>query len=576
MKYFIFVMLFVSSIFASSDFLKPTEAFKVDTKVVQNKLNVTFTLGKDIYVYKDRVSINIKNNEATLKNIVFPKSINHDGDDVFTNSFVLKADIYKSVKEIKDLILVVDYQGCSEKGLCYEPMTKEFKLSLSSDKISDIKKAEPSKNETDLITQTFKSGNIGFIVLTFFVFGLLLSLTPCVFPMIPILSSIIVSQGEGMNAKKGFILSLVYVLAMSVAYTMAGVFAGLFGANIQASLQNPWVLSIFATLFVILAFSMFGFFEIGLPSSLQSKLSNSSSKAGDKGGFVGVGIMGFLSALIVGPCVAPPLAGALVYIGQTGDAFLGGLALFVMSLGMGVPLLLVGIGAGKFMPRPGGWMNKVSQVFGVMMLAIAIWMISRIVASEIIMILYSLLLIVSSVYLGAFEPLKGEQRGWNALVKAFGIISFLFGFILFIGFVSGSSSILNPLEKFIATSPKIVQDVQKENKFIKIHSIAELDELLAQNKGKKIMLDFYADWCVSCKELEHTTFQDENVKNALSSYILIQADLSENSQNEKQLSKKYGIFGPPAILFFDENSNEIKSKRVIGYKSADEFLKVLP
>lgn len=578
MKYLVLITFFITSLFAFGGFLQPSEAFKVNATLQKNNLKVDVKLGESIYLYKERFSLTIKDNKGVVKNIIYPETHNHDGDEVFTTSFVINANIYPNTSTPTPLTLEVEYQGCSDKGLCYEPMSKEFSFEVApkQGETTTITTAQTQPlNETDTITQTFKSGNIGLILLTFFGFGLLLALTPCVFPMIPILSSIIVSQGEGMNAKKGFILSLVYVLAMSVAYTLAGVFAGLFGANIQAALQNPWVLSSFSALFVILALSMFGFFEIGLPASLQSKLSNTSSKAGDKGGFVGVAIMGFLSALIVGPCVAPPLAGALVYIGQTGDALLGGLALFVLSLGMGMPLLLIGIGAGKFMPRPGGWMNKVSQVFGVFMLFIAIWMLSRILDTTITMALYATLLIVSSVYMGAFEPLHNNQRGFNALTKGLGILSFLVGITLFLGVVSGASNILNPLEKF-TTKTLTTSQVQQEKKgFIKIHSLEELDTILEQNKGKKVMLDFYADWCVSCKELEHNTFSDAKVQKILNDYILVQADVTNNTAKEKALSQKFGIFGPPAILFFDENSQELEHKRIIGYKDAKEFLAIL-
>lgn len=581
MKYFILLTTLFYSLFANSDFLMSDEAFHASAKIEQNRLAVRIDLAEDIYLYKEKIKVSLEGDDFVLSEIVYPESMKHDDVEVYENSIVLTAEISKKVPNIKEIKVFVEYQGCSSKGLCYEPLSSLFTLKVDPAQLAlatlktQTKKSAPAVTETDTITDTFKSGNISLILLTFFGFGLLLALTPCVFPMIPILSSIIVSQGENMNAKKGFLLSLVYVLAMSVAYTMAGVLAGVFGSNIQASLQNPWVLSIFSAIFVILAISMFGFFEIGLPSSIQSRLSNSSSKAGDKGGYAGVAIMGFLSALIVGPCVAPPLAGALVYIGQTGDALLGGMALFVMSLGMGAPLLLIGIGAGKYMPRPGGWMSIVSKVFGVIMLAIAIWMISRIVSESVVMFLWAGLFIISSVYLGAFESL-GDKRGWNALIKGLGLLLFMLGVSLFLGLVSGATNPMSPLEKFTSQNVTLSSATTTQaNKFIKIHSIKELDTLLAQNRGKKIILDFYADWCVACKEFEHNTFSDEEVKSALGSYVLIQADVTANSAEEKALSKKYGVFGPPAIIFFDEESNEIKSKKIVGYKSPQEFLKFL-
>jgi thiol:disulfide interchange protein DsbD len=570
MKYFILITLFITSLFASNGFLQPSEAFKINATLHKNTLLVDIKLGEDIYLYKERFSLNIKDNKGVIQNIIYPKTENHNGDEVFTSSFIVNAEIYPNTIEEIPLTLEVEYQGCSEKGLCYEPMSKEFSFKVEPIQGVTTSVKPAPLNETDTITQTFKSGNIGLILLTFFGFGLLLSLTPCVFPMIPILSSIIVSQGEGMNAKKGFILSLVYVLAMSVAYTLAGVFAGLFGANIQAALQNPWVLSAFSALFVLLALSMFGFFEIGLPSSLQSKLSNTSSKAGDKGGFVGVAIMGFLSALIVGPCVAPPLAGALVYIGQTGDALLGGLALFVLSLGMGMPLLLIGIGAGKFMPRPGGWMTMVTATFGVMMLGVAIWMLGKVIDDSVVIGLYSMLGIGFALYLGVFE------KEGHIFKRSVALLMFIYSVSLFLGFLAGSPSLKQPLG-FLKSKVALgtTQEQNHELNFQVVTSIMQLDKLLEANKGKKIMLDFSAEWCTSCKELEEVTFSNEKVKKALSDYVLIRADVTENSDENKALSKKYGIFGPPALIFFDENLKVKSAKTIIGFIEPEPFLEHL-
>jgi len=395
--------------------------------------------------------------------------------------------------------------------------------------------------------------------------------------MIPILSSIIVSQGESMSAKRGFFLSLIYVLAMAMAYTLAGVLAGLFGSNIQAALQDPFVLSLFALVFVILAISMFGFFEIGIPHAWQTHISKHSGKAGEQGGVIGVAIMGFLSALIVGPCIAPPLAGALIYIGQSGDALLGGAALFVMSLGMGVPLLIIGTGAGKFMPRPGGWMNIVSKVFGVVMLGIAIWMLSRILPEWVSMLLWAFLLIISSVYMGALERLKGGERSFNALIKGVSIIFLIYGVFLFYGALTGATNPLNPLEKVNTPIPtaQVSSSTASNVTFTKIRSIDELNSELSHAKGKRVLVDFYADWCTSCKELEHVTFKDPDVMRKMGEFVLIQADVTENGEQEKALIQKFGLFGPPAILFFDENGKKIRGKDIIGYKPPEEFLKLL-
>jgi len=402
------------------------------------------------------------------------------------------------------------------------------------------------------------------ILLTFLGFGLLLSMTPCVFPMIPIISGVIVSQGEGLTTRKAFALSVVYVLAMAVAYTIAGVLAGLFGANLQAALQMPWVIYSFSLVFVALAFSMFGFYELKLPDALVAKVSSGS----DRGGYIGVAIMGFLSALIVGPCVAAPLAGALVYIGQTGDAVLGGMALFSMSIGMGLPLIAVGVSAGKFMPKPGAWMTMVSAIFGVMMLGVAIWMLEKILDPSIIMIMYSILGIGFSLYLGVFE------KDHHFFKHSVAMIIFIYSVSLFIGFLAGSSSMLKPLG--FLNQPAIIQTGAvgntKELSFTVVHSIQELDAVLADNEGKKILLDFSAEWCTSCKELEEITFKDADVMKKMSEFVLVRADVTANTDQEKELSQKYGVFGPPVLIFFDESTQVQKSKTIVGFIEPDEFL----
>ena len=422
--------------------------------------------------------------------------------------------------------------------------------SIKIDKKEKSISKDEKLNETDLITQTLKDGSIFLILITFFGFGLLLALTPCIFPMIPILSSIIVqhsnkeNSGE-MSAFKGFILSLIYVLSMSIAYTIAGVLAGLFGANIQAMLQNSFVIIGFSAIFIALAFSMFGYYELALPTSWQTKLNKTSDKNSKNGSILGIAIMGFLSALIVGPCVAPPLAGALVYIGQTGDAILGGLALFVMSLGMGVPLLLIGIGAGKYMPKPGGWMMTVSKIFGVVMLAIAIWMLDRILPSIITIILFVILLMGSALYL-----VKRDNR-YGKMAAA----------ILMLG------SIL-----FVKIS---IDDLNNKIKlpFQYIKSVQELNIAIAHSK-KPVMIDFWANWCISCIEFDKITFKDKKIKEILSNYTLLKIDVTKNSVEDKELMKRFNIFGPPAMIFY-KNGEEEKEKRMIGFKNVTQFLEII-
>ena len=602
MKYILALLLMAVTLFAETKFLMPDEAFMPSAKTVNgNSVDATLKLGDKIYVYKDLFGFEIKGKSPlTIKSVnIANEAVDHDGEMVYNGD--IKAEIRfskdASAKEQEPITLLMKYQGCSEEGLCYEPSTKEFTFTIDTTALTSAAKGEKAveplaeetavtagktqegsafgESETDKIVDTLKGGSIWSILGIFFGIGVVLSLTPCIFPMIPILSSIIVSQGEGISAKRGFLLSLVYVLAMAVAYSMAGVLAGVFGENLQVLLQNEWAIIGFALVFVALAFSMFGFYEIGLPASWQSKLSSVSDSASNKGGFVGVAIMGFLSALIVGPCVAPGLAGALIYIGQTGNALLGGSALFVMSIGMGLPLLLIGVGAGKFMPRPGGWMDTLTKVFGAVMLAIAIWMLSRIVPDSVNMVLWALFFMISGVYMGAFEALEAAKRSWNALFKALGIIFIIYGVLLFVGVLSGSSSLLTPLDQFAKGNTTVVEGVvpveNRKVSFQVIHSREELDAILDANKDKTVMLDFSAEWCSSCKEMEHITFADEKVKAKMQTFVLVQADVTANSESEKALSKRFGLFGPPGILFFKEGK-EIKNARIIGYQPPEKFL----
>ena len=583
-------MFLVASLFAAQPkFLMPEEAFKPSVKINKNlQIEAKIEIADEIYLYVDAIKLDLKNADGiSIDKKNLPKSVNHHGDMVYLQSPTFLIDLKKNaqVKGIETIEFSLSYQGCSEQGLCYEPYTEVFKLDIDTQKLKLANKVEETKaleslkikqeekpkisedemSETDSIANTIKSGNILIILLTFFGFGILLSLTPCVFPMIPIISGVIISQGEGLTTKKAFVLSLVYVLAMAVAYTIAGVLAGLFGANLQAALQTPWVIYSFAGVFVVLAMSMFGFYELKLPDSLVAKVSSNSNRSG----FVGVAIMGFLSALIVGPCVAAPLAGALVYIGQTGDAILGGMALFSMSIGMGLPLIAIGVSAGKFMPKPGAWMTMVSAIFGVMMLGVAIWMLERVVDEYLIMLLFAMLGLGFSIYLGAFEKEAHIFR------RSVAMIMFIYSTSLFIGTMGGSTSMTKPLSFLQSSSAVVVQSETSELEFLKVVNLEELDKALAKNKGKKIMLDFAADWCTSCKELDEITFKDNAVKAKLNDYVLIRADVTQNTDAQKAMSKKYGVFGPPVLIFFDSELNVKKSKTIVGFIEPKDFLEHL-
>lgn len=545
--------------------LEPEEAFKVKFIKNEDSLNIKFELGKDIYLYHDKLQINILKPQKIeiTKELNIPKPVNYEEfivhfDDL---NLTIPYNLLKSKVDSKEFEIELKFQGCSKAGLCYAPMTQKQILVLNTNIQDEV---STNINETDSIANSLKEKNLLLVLLTFFGFGLLLSLTPCVFPMIPILSSIIVgaSKNETMTASRGFFLSLVYVLSMSVAYTIAGVIAGIFGANLQVALQNPYVLVIFALIFVALAFSMFGYFEIRLPQAIQNRV-NKTTDGKEKQGILGIAIMGFLSALIVGPCVAPPLAGALVYIGQTGDAILGGLALFVMSLGMGVPLLLIGLGAGKFMPKPGGWMESITKIFGIVMLGVAIWLLDRVLDATIIIYLWALLLLGSAIYLKIYQ---------HILTQLITVVIFILGVVLFVGAISGATNPLNPLEKF--TSSKMTQVSDEKLIFKKVKNIQEL-ELAIKNSNKPVMLDFWASWCVSCKELEEITFQDERVINKLQEFTLLKADVTENNDEDKALQKKFGVVGPPALIFWDKDKNEIQASRIIGYKNPKDFLEIV-
>ena len=389
--------------------------------------------------------------------------------------------------------------------------------------------------------------------------------------MIPILSSIIVGQGETLSTPRAFILSLAYVLAMAFTYTVAGIIAGSWGYNLQAAFQEPWLLISFSAVFVLLALSMFGFYELQLPASLQSKLHDISNK--QKGGsIVGVAIMGFLSALIVGPCVAPPLAGALIYISQSKDAMLGGLALFAMSMGMGTPLIAIGTSAGKWLPKAGAWMNVVKAVFGVLLLGLAIWILERVLSPGISMALWSVLFIVTSVYMGTLQALPATATGWHKLGKGLGIILMIYGVMLLVGSATGARDMFHPLEHFSVS--KTDQQKIAHVKFKKIKGLDEFNNELekAKTQGKPVMIDFYAVWCVDCVRMERTTFTDPEIISYLERAVVLQSDVTPNDELDKQLMKHFGIIGPPAILFFGPDGNELKQYRLFGYSAPDKFM----
>ena len=561
-------------------------AFSV-TALNANTLLASWKIHPEYYLYHNKFFIDVKG--AEIGEVTFPKGKEKD-DPLFGKVQIHKGqlDVEIPLKNIQStpITFVAKYQGCWLGGICYPPMEKTTDIILpiqgqgaapiATESTSENTQAtipnkapEASLNETDKIAVLLQQDNVLLILASFFGFGLLLSLTPCVFPMIPILSGIIVGQ-KNVTTRKALIMSIVFVLAMSVTYSIAGVLAGYFGENLQVLFQTPWVLVVFSLVFVALAFSMFGYYEIQLPAGLQNKIANMSNKQ-EGGHLIGVAIMGFLSALIVGPCVAPPLAGALIYIGQTGDAVLGGLSLFVMSLGMGAPLLAVGAGVSK-LPKAGGWMDNIKYVFGILMLAVAIWLLDRIISPVVSLALWATLFSFSPIAMGALNSLTNTPTPWQRIFKGFGLLVLAYGILLWGLVARGGGDMLAPLSGYGASA----QSEQVHIKFEKIKSNADLDRILAKSKkmNQIVMLDFYADWCISCKELERFVFSNTKVVDAMKNAIALKADVTANDETDKALMARFNIIGPPAILFFN-NGVEKRGQRIVGEINAQGYLEHL-
>jgi thiol:disulfide interchange protein DsbD len=568
--------------------LEPDQAFQFNMNVADaNTVIAYWQIAPDHYMYRGKISFDLADDQTVqLGQAELPAGEKkHDeffGDiEVYHDQVEARIPLIRTNLEPTTIQLTATYQGCAEKtGICYPPIKKTLTLALPAttsmaavtEAVSPLPQPEVM-SEQDQIAASLASGNTLLIILTFFGFGLLLAFTPCVFPMIPILSSIIVGQGESITTRKAFFMSLTYVLAMALTYTVAGVIAGWFGENLQAAFQNPWVLGSFAAIFVALSLSMFGFYELQMPSALQSRLTEISNRQ-QGGTLVGVAIMGFLSALIVGPCVAAPLAGALIYIGQTGDAVLGGAALFALSLGMGAPLIAIGTSAGKLLPRAGGWMDAIKAVFGVLLLAVAIWMLERVIPPAVIMLLWAILLIVSAVYMKTLDSLSADSSGWQKLWKGIGVVLLVLGALQLIGAAAGGRDYLQPLKGLQLGVGGGGVSSEQHLAFKRIKSVDDLQGELAKasSQGKLVMLDFYADWCVYCKDYEKYVFTDPRVQQALSNVVLLQADVTANDELDKALLKHVNVTAPPAILFFDTHSTEMRGYRLVGSMDADEFL----
>ncbi len=549
---------------------------------------VRFTAQPGYYLYRDKFRFRVAGDSGfVIRDVELPEGKIKDDPEfgpvpVFYGQIEVPVRFNRPAGEARDIELEADFQGCRDGDICYPPMSRSVTFEMPAAttamgaKPGSAMRGPPGAaglpvpaSEQDQLASLLTSSPVKAVI-AFFVAGLLLAFTPCVFPMVPILSGIIVGQGDRLTTMRAFWLSLVYVLAMAVTYTVAGVLAGLFGQNLQALFQNPWIIGTFALIFVLLALSMFGFYELQLPGRLQTRLAEASNQ--QKGGQLwGVAVMGFLSALIVGPCVAPPLMAALIVIGSSGDAVLGGTALFALSLGMGVPLLAFGVSAGKLVPRAGAWMNAVKAVFGVGLLAIAIWMLERILSGTLIMLLWGVLAIGSGVYLGALERIETGASGWKRLWKSLGIALLVLGIIELIGATAGGDYWLRPLEGFRTGASGSAAETHPV--FQRVKSTADLERALSQASvnGRGAMLDFYADWCVECKRMERNTFPDPGVQALLDRLSPLQADVTPNDEVDQELMKAFGVIGPPAILFFDRNGQEMRPYRLVGYFDPEAF-----
>jgi thiol:disulfide interchange protein DsbD len=562
----------VSGIAYAEDFLDPEQAFQVKATMPQSgQIKVHFQVAPGYYLYRDKISFaatGAKLSEFQLPAGVIKYDTTFEKDVETFHDAVNVMIPFESEKQAqnqtpKNMQLTVMYQGCADKGLCYPPQKSVFNFNAQGELIaanseaSSASKTVTSTNDSGRIQQALQSGQLWVIVPLFLLLGLGLAFTPCVLPMVPILSFIIVGEGVAVKKSRGFFLSLCYVFGMALVYTSLGVAAGLLGEGLSANLQSPWVLSAFALLMVVLSLSMFGVYQLQMPSFVQTKLSQLSENR-SKGKAYGVFLMGAISALIVGPCVAAPLAGALVYISQTRDVLVGASALFAMALGMGIPLLLVGISAGSLLPRAGAWMEQIKRFFGVLMLGMAWYMLKPLLPIAWQMLGWGALGIGYAIYL-----FIDKRSGYR--IKVLAVLCALLGVSQWIGLTMGVRSVYAPL------APLFTKPTHAAN-FTRIKTNAELDQYLKNAQGKRVMLDFYADWCVSCIEMEKFTFTDPRVKAQMEKMILLQIDVTANSVEDKAMLKRFTLFGPPAIIFFDESGQELTDKRVIGFQKSDEFL----
>ena len=583
LSFFITSAVNANQLFATEQHpLAADKAFALDKQITANKMVLVWTIANDYYLYQDKLRLVIDDRDITSALVLpaaTPKLDPLFGDtEVYYNQLSLEI----ALPNVANKVLNLTYQGCWEGGVCYPPQQIQINLPvatvdvqpLSSYGATSINASNQGVYGTDAnwFTQQLAQANLMALVVVFFLAGLGLALTPCVLPMVPILSNLIVGITPKPGAGKSFLLSLTYVLAMAITYSLVGVMAGLSGANLQIALQHPIIITIMVLLFLLFAAAMFDWITIQMPVGLQNRL-NQLSQQQASGHYLGVGIIGVISALVVGPCVAAPLAGALLYIGQTGDPYTGGLGLFALGMGMGVPLLLVGTSAGQFLPKAGAWMNRVKYVFGFLMLYLAIWMLDRILPIATVPLVATLTLIASLLLwqVARWQPPIQHILG-RVFVYGLGLLMTGYSIALFVSILLGQASLLQPLKSL---STQTTQEVSSSTMVkVKADQIPNLLVLAAADK-KPVMLDFYADWCVSCKELDSFVFTDNSVRQALQDFAVIKVDVTVNSELDQALMQKYNIVGPPGLVFFDKQGAWLYSSTVVGVPNTSDFAQLL-
>ncbi len=541
---------------AEDEYLRPEQAFRFSARMVDaGTAEVRFDIADGYYMYRERFAFAAEG--AQLGEPRLPP-----GKVIYDQTFQKEVETYRGALTLQLPVgtegafrLKVTSQGCADRGLCYAPMESVAQLDA---RVISTGSAVPVDAEMGRIEASLRSGKLLLIVPLFILLGLGLAFTPCVLPMVPILSTIIVGEGISAGRRRALILSLAYSLGMALVYTALGVAAGLAGEGLAAELQKPVYLVGFGILMVAFALAMFDVYQLQMPDFLQRRLLQASASRGG-GKLYSVFAMGALSALIVGPCVAAPLAGTLVYISQTRDVVVGGSALFAMAVGMSIPLILVGVSADALLPRAGAWMVEVKRFFGLLMLAMGLWMVSPLLPAMWQMLGWAAL----AAGYGAYLLWRGR---WMA--RAGGVALVLAAAAQLVGVATGAADPLAPLAKLRGTEAAHVE-------FVRVRSLAELDAALAQARGKTVMFDFYADWCVSCKEMEKFTFSDARVRERFDRMVLLQADVTANNDEDKALLKRFRLFGPPGIVFFDREGREIPGARVIGFQNAERFLQSL-